>query len=301
MPNYFDDLFYAIRTFRGVYVLLNVLLIILGLFLVVLGYIFFCNTLKHIGRKVKVKDDWMAYVPFAQDVYRLKIARKPMWQLCFFGSCGFVLITLVNLLFALIGSSSLQTIPVASYISSILTFAWLLVRYYVNYMFCREFYEKFGFNPLLALIVFVPGMEIAMLILDIIIAYKNDIQWGSRPIIPPPDDPNRIIRTRADGRITALSGTYAGAVFSMRDNETVNLGRDPMKCQIVFDDKNIEVSHMHCSIRYSAMGNSYIVTDYSKNGTWRDDNTRLHSNMPNSLPAGTVIYLGSRKNTFRLG
>lgn len=174
----------------------------------------------------------------------------------------------------------------------------LLVSYYVNYMFCRVFYKNFGFNPLLALITFVPSMQLVMLVLDIIIAYKNDIQWGSRPTPPiiPPDPP-----TRADGRITALSGTYAGAVFSMRDNETVNLGRDPMKCQIVFDDKNIEVSHMHCSIRYSAMGNSYIVTDYSKNGTWRDDNTRLHSNMPNSLPAGTVIYLGSRKNTFRLG
>lgn len=301
MLNDFNDLIYSIQMIKSVSVLLMVLGGILGLFLLVMAYIFACNTLKQIGRKANVKDDWMAYVPFAQDIYRLKIANKPMWQLCFFGSCGVVLVALVNLLIVLIGQGS----PAALFISYIILFAWLLVSYYVNYMFCREFYKNFGFNPLLALITFVPSMQLVMLVLDIIIAYKNDIQWGSRGSIIQPrpgDDPNRIIdRTRADGRITALSGTYAGAVFSMRDNETVNLGRDPMKCQIVFDDKNIEVSHMHCSIRYSAMGNSYIVTDYSKNGTWRDDNTRLHSNMPNSLPAGTVIYLGSRKNTFRLG
>lgn len=294
MLNDFNDLIYSIQMIKSVSVLLMVLGVILGLFVLVMAYIFACNTLKQIGRKANVKDDWMAYVPFAQDIYKLKIANKPMWQLCFFGSCGAVLVILVNLLIVLIGQGS----AAALFISYIILFAWLLVSYYVNYMFYRELYKNFGFNPLLALITFIPGMQLVMLVLDILIAYKNDIQWKQKitqpqPVVDPP--------TRADGRITAVSGAYAGAVFSIRNNETISMGRDPMKCQVIFDDKNIEVSHMHCSIRYSALDNTYIVTDYSKNGTWRDDNIRLRPNVPNSLPAGTLIFLGSRKNVFRLG
>ena len=300
-----SDLVYDIWSYVSSYVLLLVLLIMLGLFLLVMGYIFACNTLKCIGRKAKVKGDWMAYVPFAQDIYRLKIARMPMWQLCFFGGCGAVLITLVELLIGLIGRGSTAHVV----ISSIIYFAWLLLFYYVNFMFRRALYTIFGFNRLLALIVVVPGMQAATLILDILIAYKNDIQWKQTPAIKLGEEtaggqvsqPMQPERRAPGGSITAVSGAYAGAVFSMKDNETRNFGRDPMQCQIVFDDKNIEVSHMHCSIRYSAMNNSYIVTDYSKTGTWLDNNTRLRPNMANTLPAGTVIFLGSRKNTFRLG
>lgn len=283
-----------------------VVLSLLGLLFAVVAYVFPCYTLMTIGRKARRQSDWMAYVPFAQDVYRLRIVGAPLWQLCFFGSCGILAIILFDLIIVLINAL------VLNFIAVLITFGWIVYRLFVNYSYYQKYYKGFGFNPMMALMLFLPALELVMFVIDVIIAYKTDIEWKktSAPAvqnvqIPSPvvgqGQSQRPVQSGVSGSICALSGIYAGAVFQMRDGEELAFGRDPMRCQVIFDDKSPEVSKNHCSIRYQAANNKYIVTDYSKNGTFTEDNRRLQPNMPVAMPAGTVIFLGSRKNSFRLG
>lgn len=283
-----------------------VIVALLGLFFTVAAYVFPRYTLMTLGRKARAQSDWMPFVPFADDVYKLRIVKNPIWHLFFFGACGFLAIFLFDLILVLIALR--QTSPALYVIAALITLAWLVFRYYVTFGYYQKLYKGFGFNPMLALVFFVPGLsQMVQLIIEVIIAYKADIEWNKRPVASPAPIPvpNPVVpdmnQPVGSGRMSALSGMYAGAVFSMKDNEDLTFGRDPMRCQIIFDDKSPEVSKCHCSVRYSAMGNKYIVTDYSKNGTFTDDNRRLQPNMPVALPAGATIYLGSRKNSFRLG
>jgi hypothetical protein len=161
---------------------------------------------------------------------------------------------------------------------------------------------------MMALMLFLPALAPVMFIIEIIIAYKADIEWqkAPAPFVQNVQIPNPVVgqapaQQGMGGSISALSGMYAGAVFQMRDGEELAFGRDPLRCQVIFDDKSPEVSKNHCSVRYQTAGNRYVVTDFSKNGTFTEDNRRLQPNMPVPMPAGSVIFLGSRKNSFRLG
>ncbi len=290
----------------GVAIFMVVMLWIVGLLFAVASYIFPCYTLMSVGRKARQQDDWMAFIPFAQDIYRLRIVGAPMWHLCFFGSCGVLTVFLFDLILGLIAVR--QSSPALFVIAALITFAWLVYRLYVTYSYYQKYYRGFGFNPMLALMMFVPPLSLVTFIIDVLIAYKSDIEWMKAPApfvqnvqIPNPVVDQAPVQPGMGGSISALTGMYVGAVFQMRDNEELAFGRDPLRCQIIFDDKSPEVSKNHCSVRYTALGNKYIVTDYSKNGTFTDDNRRLQPNMPVAMPAGTVIYLGSRKNSFRLG
>ncbi|MBQ4545897.1 MAG: FHA domain-containing protein [Oscillospiraceae bacterium] len=100
--------------------------------------------------------------------------------------------------------------------------------------------------------------------------------------------------------LEGITGKYAGAEIPMFDGKEIVLGRDPNYCNIVFDQFSTSVSRCHCSISFSADENKYYVTDYSKNGTFTSDGKRLVPNVPIPLEKGTVIYIGSRKDTFRL-
>jgi hypothetical protein len=77
----FVDFFDPTVIFAGSFgVFSMVILALLGLLFAVAAYVFPCYTLMTIGRKARQQDDWMAYVPFAQDIYRLRIVGAPMWQ-----------------------------------------------------------------------------------------------------------------------------------------------------------------------------------------------------------------------------
>jgi len=299
----FGDFFDPTDIFVGSFgVFSMVILALLGLLFAVAAYVFPCYTLMTVGRKARQQDDWMAFVPFAQDIYRLRIVGAPMWQLCFFGSCGVLAIVLFDLIIVLINAA------VLNFIAVLVTFGWIVYRLFVNYSYYQKYYKGFGFNPMMALMLFLPVLAPVMFIIDIIIAYKADIEWqkAPAPFVQNVQIPNPVVgqapaQPGMGGSISAVSGMYAGAVFQMRDGEELAFGRDPLRCQVIFDDKSPEVSKNHCSVRYQAAGNRYVVTDFSKNGTFTEDNRRLQPNMPVPMPAGSVIFLGSRKNSFRLG
>ncbi len=99
--------------------------------------------------------------------------------------------------------------------------------------------------------------------------------------------------------IIGRSGMYQGQQFDFEDNQTVIIGRDPSRCNIIISTGGEKVSGKHCSITFIRKRGEYEVIDYSSNGTLADGK-KLPAGVPNSLRRGTVISLANEKNTFQL-
>lgn len=98
-----------------------------------------------------------------------------------------------------------------------------------------------------------------------------------------------------EGAIFGVSGEYAGARIPI--DRQIIIGRDQNSCNIVITQPDI--SRRHCGITYDAKNNVYAVQDYSSNGTFLEDGTRLKQDGSTVLHAGDVIRVG-KQNTFRM-
>lgn len=54
------------------------------------------------------------------------------------------------------------------------------------------------------------------------------------------------------------------------------------------------------SLPVMVLSGSYIVTDFSKEGTYLSDGTRLSYGNPAIVPANTIIYIGDIENAFKV-
>lgn len=95
---------------------------------------------------------------------------------------------------------------------------------------------------------------------------------------------------KEQGYIIGIKGTYAGAVIAL-NGETVFFGRDPQRCQLVFDEKDDTVSRVHCSVRYDAERDCFTLENYSGNGTFLADGRRLEDGDAADLHSGDRFYL----------
>jgi uncharacterized membrane protein YhaH (DUF805 family) len=100
--------------------------------------------------------------------------------------------------------------------------------------------------------------------------------------------------------IVGVDGMYKGGLFPIEPNEEIIIGRDSALAHIVIDKGAAKVSRKHCGIVYDANRRMYTVYDYSSNGTFKEDGSRLLANTGNLLPRGTLISLGNRNNSLRL-
>lgn len=124
------------------------------------------------------------------------------------------------------------------------------------------------------------------------------------PMPPTPPTPYPPYTPPSGGRILGRSGSCNGAAFPLSGSAKVLMGRDWRVCNIVIEHNNIDVSRQHCAVRYQ--GNGYLVTDYSKNGTyWSHPASNVHhqalpKNIETLVPKGTTIELGKKGNIFYL-
>lgn len=101
--------------------------------------------------------------------------------------------------------------------------------------------------------------------------------------------------------VMGLEGTYKDARFDISDGSPVTFGRDAGSCQIVYDKFETLISRRHCSIRYNADYDMFEACDMSRNGTFIDGlSKKLPADETQFLPHGTVIFIGSAKEAFRL-
>lgn len=102
-----------------------------------------------------------------------------------------------------------------------------------------------------------------------------------------------------NGYILGISGTYAGAVIAL-DGETVFFGRDPQRCQLVFDAQDKAISRVHCSVRYDEARDCFTLENYSKNGTYLEMGERLQDGDAADLRSGARFYLVEKNCLFEV-
>ena len=101
------------------------------------------------------------------------------------------------------------------------------------------------------------------------------------------------------GYIVGLKGTYAGAVIAL-GGETIFFGRDPQRCQLVFDASDTTISRVHCSVRYDAERKCFILENYSRNGTFLEGDRPLNDGDAADLRSGDIFYLVDRGCMFEV-
>lgn len=99
--------------------------------------------------------------------------------------------------------------------------------------------------------------------------------------------------------ITFLSGCCAGYNAPI-NNGSIVIGKDPSQCSIIIDKSYTNVSRKHCEIRFDYNTHEYVVTDFSANGTFTENEVRLNRGVPSNLPSGTILTLAKTNNILKL-
>lgn len=250
------------------------------------GYIIDC-----IAKKAGLDKSWMAFVPFASTIYRLQTIEEEWYKMFLLGEWYFYSFILFMLL--IITSKSLFVF------ASILVCLYLLACVVYNIYYHYKFYNAFGVNPMVSILILVPGGMLLILIFNSLIAFTKLFTYSKNGVTQ--SEIRSSVSTVSTGSLTGLNGMYTGQTFKIVSGDELIIGRDSAFSNIILDENASKVSRKHCGIVYDHNRNVYQVTDYSSQGTFNDANgNRLTSNTPNIVQAGTVIYLGSKENRFKL-
>ena len=97
--------------------------------------------------------------------------------------------------------------------------------------------------------------------------------------------------------IVGTGGQFVGDNIPVPDR--ITLGRDPKRCNVVFQTKAAGVSALHCEI--INVGGTMQLTDRgSSYGTFLASGVKLDANRPYDLHPGDSFYLGAKENSFRV-
>ena len=100
------------------------------------------------------------------------------------------------------------------------------------------------------------------------------------------------------GRVRVTEGVSLGQGYKLQPGYKIIVGKNAQSANLVIN--NPHVSNVHCSIRYNPVMDTYIVKDYSSNGTYVY-NQRLPKETPVEYPAGTVLSLADGTSKITLG
>lgn len=100
------------------------------------------------------------------------------------------------------------------------------------------------------------------------------------------------------GCLECCAGIYQGALFEIEEGEELMIGRDETTAHIVI--KNPKISRKHCGIRFQSIDGTYLVTDYSFNGTFYKNGQRFEANRQTCCQPGTIVVIAQSGNEFLL-
>lgn len=295
--NSLQDLMTAIS---GLSLLITVIFWLVGLAMSVLQYYMYCVPQEKIGKKVGQNVTWMAYVPIARNIQRMRIADMSMWKLMFVGSIPTVAISLAALFLVSFMFMAMNT-TLGAFMLILLWLGYFALYIAFSYEYNVRIATKFGYDRAMALFMMFTSFAP---VFTYIIAFSSRVQPGgySAPAAPAPA-PGYTSVAPASNRAAALegmSGMYMGQKFTMKDGEKFVIGRDGTMCHIVISSNSEKVSRKHCSVKYIAAENCYEVTDYSLNGTILENGSYLPKETPTKVKRGTEILVGDKNNQFRL-
>lgn len=99
-------------------------------------------------------------------------------------------------------------------------------------------------------------------------------------------------------KIRCVRGEYEGAEFQLKQKEHLILGTDPEQVNLIFSSS--EISRLHCSILCTDKPGKVRVTDFSSNGTYLSDGTRLPAGTPAEYSLPCTIFFGNLPQTFEI-
>lgn len=124
------------------------------------------------------------------------------------------------------------------------------------------------------------------------------IMPGPQPVYKPQPLPQPPVQQNIMGSVRCTEGTAIGQGYRLPEGRKVIVGKSPQRATLVIN--NPHISNVHCSIRYNAVKNMYIVKDHSMNGTFVNG-MRLQNGIAAEYPAGTVLSLADGANKITLG
>jgi serine/threonine protein kinase len=95
------------------------------------------------------------------------------------------------------------------------------------------------------------------------------------------------------------NGVMQGNKWQITDGAEITLGRSSQHSNIVIPDLNI--SRVHCLIRYDWETGRFFIRDQSSNGTFTSDGRRFAKGMAQPLSPGEEFYLYARTFMIRVG
>lgn len=141
------------------------------------------------------------------------------------------------------------------------------------------------------------GMIVAEVFYIVDLNQYADAQTNNpMPYVPAGLNRNELIRTwvwkkePGSGSIKWIKGGLAGKEQSVTENDVLVIGRDQKQCNVVLSDTTETVSGKHLTVSYKG-NNKYCITDFSMNGTYLKDGTRLTKGRPMHFASGTEIAI----------
>lgn len=283
----------VIGAIAGLGITIFIIYVLLLIGAAVISYYIFCVPQEKIARKTGAGSPWMAYVPVARNIQRMRIAKMPLWKMFFVGSAFTVCLAMGIILLVTIALSAIHS-TLGGYMGVLMILAYMVLNIVFTYEYNLKICGIFDYDNALALIWLFSPVE---LVFTYIIAFSNKVQP-----VGTINEKKSIIDVVKDELpvsigLEGVSGIYAGAKFDMQPTDTFVIGRDGTLSNIIISYE--KVSKRHCSIRYLVAEGYYEVTDFSTNGTFYG-NTRLTKDIPVKLRKGTIIAIGDKENQFML-
>ncbi len=99
--------------------------------------------------------------------------------------------------------------------------------------------------------------------------------------------------------VRVVSGSINLGQWTIPADREMSVGRDFNSCDLVVYGNSI--SRKHCTVTYSSQSNCFLLTDYSSNGTYLSDGTRMQPGAVYALDAGSVVLLASQDYIMEVG
>lgn len=127
-------------------------------------------------------------------------------------------------------------------------------------------------------------------------ANRSDLNSNIPPAAPLGSNTPSAAPVRKKACVQATGNLNFGQIVYL-DTGSVTMGRDPGRCNFVFDSKTPGVSGVHCEVRYD--GGTFILRDLgSTYGTFLSNGAKLASMQNQILYPGNSFYLADKGNSF---
>lgn len=184
---------------------------------------------------------------------------------------------------------------------------------YVNYIssvLSDSSYEKYEDKTSIYIIIAIGAAVVIAVILAVVLAMgkKNKGKKLEKEVAPDDHSDGRTVAILPSSSksgnsaqtgiaIVGVTGYFAGKRFPVPKH--IIIGRDPKKVQIVFPDKTMGVSAVHCELRNNA-GALMLVDLGSTYGTFLQNGEKLQPSSPHLVSPGEEFYLGTKDNRFKV-